>query len=81
MTVDLSTDDGVTWNNPPATAAPYPLGLSAEGGVALDKNGNVYTQTTLSAPIPNAVSTTRRIRANVTIVGGSLTTAGTLTSI
>ena len=81
MTVDLSIDSGATWNNPPESVVPYPLGLSAEGGAALDKNGVLYPQTILAAPIPNSGSSTRRIRANLTITGGSLTTTGTLTTI
>jgi hypothetical protein len=81
MTVDLSLDSGVTWNTPPETVAPYPVGLTAEGGVALDKNGAAYTQTTLSTAIPQSASTTRQLRATVVITGGSLTTKGTLTTV
>ena len=81
LTIDLSLDGGVTWNSPHPDVDPYPVGLTAEGGVALDKHGVAYTQTILTVPLPQPASTTRRIRATVTIAGGPLTTTGTLTLI
>lgn len=79
LTVDLSLDGGVTWN-PHPDVDPFPVGLSAVGGVQLDKNGNPYTTTAVSAAIPQPGSTTRSVRATITIGGGSLTTTATLTT-
>lgn len=81
MKMDLSLDDGATWNEPAADVTPWPLGLTAEGGIALDKNGVPYVSTTLSAGVPNPGSTTRKIRATVTVSGGPLVTIGTLTTL
>lgn len=78
LVVDLSLDGGATWNVHPG-ADPYPVGLTAEGGTALDKNGNVVQFTTLSAPVPQSTNVNRRVRAILVITGGSLTTNGTLT--
>lgn len=80
LTFDLSLDGGTTWN-PHPDADPFPVGLTAEGGTARDKNGNVVNTTTLSAPVPDVTNTNRRVRATLVITGGSLTTSGTLTLI
>lgn len=80
MNVDLSLDGGATWNEPAESVVPFPLGLTAEGGVALDKNGIPYVATTLSAQVPNPGSATRQVRATVVVAGGPLVTIGTLTT-
>jgi hypothetical protein len=79
VVVDLSLDDGVTWNEPHPDADPYPAGFTVPGGDRLDKFGAVISQTVLRLSIPQSENTTRQLRATVTITGASLVTTGTLT--
>ena len=79
LTVDLSLDNGATWNNPHPQVDPYPVSLTAVGGVALDKFGAAYPTTMIEVPLPQPSSTTRKIRATMVVVGGSLTATGNLT--
>lgn len=78
LNIDLSLDGGVTWNLHP-DADPFPVGMEAEGGVALDKNGVPYTQSSRSAPLPQPGSSQRMVRGFITVAGGPITTTGTLT--
>jgi hypothetical protein len=75
---DLSLDGGATWNNPHPAVDPFPCGFTAEGG-GLDKHGVSYADVTFSVLIPQPQNTQRRLRANVIIAGGPLTTSGSVT--
>lgn len=81
LDVDLSLDGGATWaaDAPGPTFNPFPLFMTLSGG-ATDRAGNpLPTYFLSSTQIPAPASSTRRIRATVTIAGAPLTTAGTLT--
>lgn len=77
VTFDLSLDGGVTWNSPHPAVDPFPCGFTAEGG-GLDKFGNPYTEVAFAIVVPQPAVTNRRLRANVTIAGGPLTTSATI---
>jgi len=74
MHVDISFDNGQTWNSPHPDVDPFPVGFTAEGG-GLDKFGNPYLAATLATSLPGPTVNQRRLRVNAVIAGGSLTTS------
>jgi hypothetical protein len=83
IAVDLSLNNGSTWatETPGPTFNPCPLAMTLDGG-ATDRGGNPLPTYFLGTDsIPSPQSSTRRIRAVVTIAGTPLTTQGTLTLI
>lgn len=77
ITLDLSLDGGVTWNNPHPQADPFPVGMTLDGG-AKNRQGLPLGTYFIGTTLPDASNPNRRIRATVVISGQALTTAGTL---
>lgn len=80
LKIDISLDNGATWNNPPADCVPFPVGLEAEGGVVLDKNGQLVHTSVVAGPLPQPSNPDRKARANITVTGGSIPTTVTITT-
>lgn len=80
LTIDLSLDGGVTWNTPAAACVPFPVGLEAQGGEVVDKFGQVVHTSITAAPIPQVGNANRRVRALLTVAGGSIPTTVTITT-
>jgi hypothetical protein len=78
LTIDISLDNGVTWNSPHPAVDPFPVGLTAEGGIILDKNGQVEQTTIQAVPMPQPANANRRLRATLVVAGGSIPTTVTV---
>lgn len=77
ITLDLSLDSGVTWNNPHPQADPFPVGMTLDGG-AKNRQGGALARYTIGTFLPDSTNPNRRVRATVVISGTPLTTSGTL---
>lgn len=78
MTLDLSLDNGATWNLPHPQVDPFPIGMTLDGG-ALNRQGLPLATYTLGTQLPDPTNANRKIRMTVTISGTPLTTQGTVT--
>lgn len=78
ITLDLSLDGGVTWNDPHPQVDPFPVGMTLDGG-AKNRQGQALGTYYIGTILPDASNPNRRIRATVVISGQALTTTGTLT--
>lgn len=76
--IDISLDNGVTWNSPHPAADPFPIGMTLDGG-ATNRQGGPLAAYSLSCNLPDPSNANRKVRATVTIAGTPLTTTGTLT--
>lgn len=77
--LDLSLDGGATWasTNPGVATDPFPVAMETQGG-SKTRTGAPVPIYNLGTNIPSPSSSTRQIKATVTITGTPLTTKGTL---
>lgn len=76
--MDISLDNGATWNNPPASCVPFPCAMTLDGG-ARDRSGNFLAEYMLGTDgIPQPSNSQRKMRAFLIISGTPLTTSGSI---
>lgn len=73
VTMEISLDNGQTWN-PHPDGDPFPVSYTDAGG-GTDKFGNPLLVSTLSSSLPAPQNNQRRLRGTAIVAGGSLTTS------